>query len=1220
MPSPTLETTAATEIEQMTQKLKILHHALANGEDDTNTNKMKELVLKTQNAEFALGFCGHFSAGKSTMINNVIGEDLLPSNPIPTSANLVRIQSADSAYARVYFQDGQAVEFPYPYDLDEIREFAIDGKVKSIEICHSLEDFEPGTSVFDTPGIDSTDEAHRASTESALHLADVIFYVTDYNHVLSEMNFAFLQQLQNQNKKIALIVNQIDKHSTAELDFNDYKRGIENGFASHHLEFEQIFFTSLKNPDHPENQFHELKTYIQSLIQNKDELIVQNAETSALTLIEEHLEGKAELLNDEREQLEHSTTGLSEEDKRNLISEYKELRGQIEDLQAKPQQYEEQLQTGLKKTLDSAILMPYETREAGRAYIESVQSNFKVGLLGSKKKTEQEREKRLDDFHNKVTDTASTLDWAIKELLVKESEKFGVQNTEFAQSIYDLQIELEKESLIDQIQTGATLNADYVLRYSENVAQTIKQRYRKAAQKKLDEAKEMIEIETERKIKEIETSLAHMDEKIADLKKLDQLKNEEEEERDHLQAILTEEIDEDELEIALASFPEQNETPVIQQKKSAQSNKTEQPEQKPEKAKPSPTSNTETTNSSDFQQRLRCTAEHLRVTSRQIAPIKGLQTVSQEMEKRAERLEENHFTVALFGAFSAGKSSFANALIGEKALPVSPNPTTAAINQISPVDDDHPHQTASVRFKSRDEILADVQQALKPFGETLNDLNRLPDLLKKIEASPFLEAVASGFNEVKEQLGNQQTVDIDTFYNIVANENKAVFVESIELYYDCPLTRQGITLVDTPGADSINARHTGVAFDYIKNADAILFVTYYNHAFSRADREFLIQLGRVKDSFAMDKMFFIVNAADLAASENELSTVVDYVGQNLISYGIRQPRIYPISSQAALPGKQMKPSQDADTALENSGMTAFEKDFMRFSMDELTNIAVQSSHDEVKRALRTLDSFIESAREDESVRQEKHEAVLNAKVEAVKRIDDVNPASEQRALEQEIDQLVYYVQQRVFLRYSDLFKEIFNPSVLSVGGNDKKQALYRCLDELLETIGFDLAQEMRATALRVENFSTELLTGLFAKIEKNLNQIDENYTFAAYEKPDFQSPTFENALQDLEKAEFNGILAHFRNPRHFFEKGGKTAMRDDLQDRLRKPAADYLESNKSSLKNQYQDTFLQEMEQLKKRLSQELEEYTAGKMAALSTDNDAEELEEIRRTIDKIWT
>ena len=112
---------------------------------------------------------------------------------------------------------------------------------------------------------------------------------------------------------------------------------------------------------------------------------------------------------------------------------------------------------------------------------------------------------------------------------------------------------------------------------------------------------------------------------------------------------------------------------------------------------------------------------------------------------------------------------------------------------------------------------------------------------------------------------------MDGFTGFVANEEQSCLVEWIEVYYDCELTRKGVTLVDTPGADSINARHTGVAFEYIKNSDAILFVTYYNHAFSKADREFLIQLGRVKDSFALDKMFFIVNAIDLAQDEEEMN-------------------------------------------------------------------------------------------------------------------------------------------------------------------------------------------------------------------------------------------------------------------------------------------------------------------------------------------------------------
>ena len=73
---------------------------------------------------------------------------------------------------------------------------------------------------MDTPGIDSTDDAHRVSTESALHLADVVFYIMDYNHVQSEVNFLFTRELIEANKPMYLIINMIDKHDEKELSFD----------------------------------------------------------------------------------------------------------------------------------------------------------------------------------------------------------------------------------------------------------------------------------------------------------------------------------------------------------------------------------------------------------------------------------------------------------------------------------------------------------------------------------------------------------------------------------------------------------------------------------------------------------------------------------------------------------------------------------------------------------------------------------------------------------------------------------------------------------------------------------------------------------------------------------------------------------------------------------------------------------------------------------------
>ncbi|HET7658575.1 MAG TPA: dynamin family protein, partial [Bacillales bacterium] len=242
-----VETLPSSKALKTYEKLAVLRHEIEVEGDDAVAGKLTELFDKIRNEEFVIGFCGHFSAGKSTMINRIAGVDLLPSNPIPTSANLAKIRNNEKAFALIDYTNEDSVEMPYPYDLQEIRRSAIDGKVRSIEIAHPLEGFPPGVTLLDTPGIDSTDEAHLAATESALHLADIIFYVTDYNHVLSELNFAFLKQLQSQNKRVVLIVNQIDKHLSSELDFDDYRNGIARSFKEHDIEPEHIFYTSLKN-------------------------------------------------------------------------------------------------------------------------------------------------------------------------------------------------------------------------------------------------------------------------------------------------------------------------------------------------------------------------------------------------------------------------------------------------------------------------------------------------------------------------------------------------------------------------------------------------------------------------------------------------------------------------------------------------------------------------------------------------------------------------------------------------------------------------------------------------------------------------------------------------------------------------------------------------------------------------------------------------------------
>jgi hypothetical protein len=435
-------------------------------------------------------------------------------------------------------------------------------------------------------------------------------------------------------------------------------------------------------------------------------------------------------------------------------------------------------------------------------------------------------------------------------------------------------------------------------------------------------------------------------------------------------------------------------------------------------------------------------------------------------------------------------------------------------------------------------------------------------------------------------------------------------VEYIELFYSNPLTDQGIVFVDTPGADSINARHTGVAFDYIKNADAILFVTYYNHAFSQADREFLLQLGRVKDSFELDKMFFIVNAADLASSEEELEGVVKHVEANLMGHGIRRPRIYPVSSQLAAEGKL----SGNDALLRQSGILPFEQDFVRFTLEELSGIAVHSAKQELQRAANVLEQWIEGAQEGEERRKERVAALQGALTEALALLRSTDDDEERRELAKEIRELVYYVKQRTMYRFGEFYNLAFNPTAFRDDTNDARAALQSAWRDLLRMISFDLSQEVLATTLRVEN----AMNGLAGKRHKQwaaqLRGMIETYEPEPYEAKTFETPTVSEHLEAPDVSE-KLLMSFFKNAKHFFEGEGKSKLRVELESRLTAPVTQFLERQTETLEQAYSDQLSAWFAELRSKQEASVREHVEGLLDALEMRVDLESLMRKRERI-----
>ncbi|WP_342578531.1 dynamin family protein [Psychrobacillus sp. FSL K6-2843] len=1141
------------ELQKIKESNALLATIFKQNNDEERYAKSKLFAEKIEKGTFTIAFAGHFSAGKSSMINALVDEQLLPTSPIPTSANIVTVSKADKNFAIVHFVNDAPVKFSGEYDIGQVKKYSKDGsKVSQIEIGHQTSELPKGIIVMDTPGVDSTDDAHRVSTESALHLADIVFYVMDYNHVQSELNFQFTKQLLHYNENIYLIVNQVDKHREEELSFTEYKQSVSTAFNAWNVEPKDIFYTSLKNKEIVHNDFQQVRQIVKESIQHKEELFLRSASATLKKLKDEHIKFLEEEKKDLQQELSYL---LTEEDWSNVEEILDQLETSEKQIQLQESgAWKKTFETSRKAILENASIMTYEMRDLLKQYAESRQDSFKVGFIGSKKKTEEERKRRLAEAIQMLDKIVATnITTHIKDLMKGLLKDVSLLNEEKANEINNMSFSLPEEIIADTMHSGASVTGDAILNYANRVNDAVIRYYVKETDRWKDENSNYIELHSSNqdvrlgdktnvlkekqeaisKVSDIEERIENLDKQLSTpsiqfRKDRDHLLDEWEKERLSFERSIVEYVDKASEETEVIS-------PVLIEEEILEESATLPLD--------------------EVVQRANKIGEIL-------SELPDFKDAASVIKKKAMRVQNQQFTIALFGAFSAGKSSFSNALMGADVLPVSPNPTTAAINKIHPISKEHLHNTADVTLKSKEQLLDDVKFAFLQLGKNVISLEdayeKAPSALSESAAEEvhksFVNAFYKGYPDVRNHLGEILNVDDQEFSLYVAEESKSCFVDYIDFYYDCELTRLGVTLVDTPGADSINARHTGVAFDYIRNADAVLFVTYFNHAFAKADREFLIQLGRVKDSFELDKMFFVVNAIDLASNEEEANLVKQYVKDELQRFGIRFPRVYGVSSLQALKEKQNKERL-------HQGMEHFEEAFHHFLEKDLKQIAITSLEEESNRQKNKLLSLIEQTEANLARKDERLSELSDQELKIRNRYTEYKSVSLNKDAVQELESLLFYVLQRVYYRFNEFFKEAYNPSLFS--NYNASTALDLALRDILQMIRFDLEQEVRVTNFRLLQYIQKQMTQIDKEEMRVLKEWNGSLTYSPHESEDYELLEFVGPFKDKDK--YTHVKSYFKSAKSFFEKNEKEKLRDALSEQTKVEAAAYLDDEKKRL-------------------------------------------------------
>ncbi len=137
---------------------------------------------------FLMVVVGEFNAGKSAVINALLGQEYLPEGVVPTTSELVLIRHSD-AVEQPGADQGMAVRrLPVPW-LQEVN-------------------------LVDTPGTNAVIRQHQELTEHFVPRSDLVLFVTSADRPFSESERAFLQQIRDWGKKIVIVVNKIELLTT----------------------------------------------------------------------------------------------------------------------------------------------------------------------------------------------------------------------------------------------------------------------------------------------------------------------------------------------------------------------------------------------------------------------------------------------------------------------------------------------------------------------------------------------------------------------------------------------------------------------------------------------------------------------------------------------------------------------------------------------------------------------------------------------------------------------------------------------------------------------------------------------------------------------------------------------------------------------------------------------------------------------------------------------
>ena len=181
-----------------------------------------------------------------------------------------------------------------------------------------------------------------------------------------------------------------------------------------------------------------------------------------------------------------------------------------------------------------------------------------------------------------------------------------------------------------------------------------------------------------------------------------------------------------------------------------------------------------------------------------------------------DKLSNSNMTISVIGQFKRGKSTLSNCILGKNYMPVGIVPITSAVTKVV-----YGRQSAEVCFEN---------------GE-----------VRPVEID-----------------------DLSAYISEQENTQNKLGVKEVVIHSESDFLKNGITYVDTPGVGSFHKNNTEVAYDYMKESDAVIFLLSVDSPINQIEIDFLQSTKEYAGKF-----YFAVNKID-TVSAGDLEAYTGY--------------------------------------------------------------------------------------------------------------------------------------------------------------------------------------------------------------------------------------------------------------------------------------------------------------------------------------------------------